>query len=169
MKQETERLDLIPMSLDDLKIFHNTNIDSQVREYLWDNQIIPKDISCDILGEVEKLFEEEGWGLWKILTKEDGAYIGYVGLWKFFGEQQPQLLHAIFKKYTGNGYATEAAESMISYSFEKLGYEYLVASMDADNESSIHLCKRIGLSFREERKIDGKLTHFYQIDSTRRT
>ncbi len=87
----TNRLTLIPMNLKDLAFFHYVNIDPFVREYLWDNEEIPIELSERILKEIEVNFTKRKWGLWKIKRNIDGRSIGYVGLWTFFNEKQPQL------------------------------------------------------------------------------
>jgi RimJ/RimL family protein N-acetyltransferase len=166
MRLETERLELIPMSSDDIELFHTTNIDGYVREHLWDNEIISRDMSLDILATVESIFREDSWGLWKILLKENGTYIGYAGLWRFFGELQPQLLYALLEQYAGNGYASEAAQRVLSYAFEKLGFTYLLAAMNIENVQSVNVCKRLGFSLGEVREIEGKRTYFYRIENT---
>jgi len=163
MDQITERLHLIPMTRRDLELFHGTNIDEFVREYLWDNEIVSIDTSRDILIEVERTFSEEAWGLWKLVTKKNGVYIGYVGLWKFFDERQPQLLYALLKPFSGYGYAAEASVKVIKYAFESLNYDFLTASMDGANLKSVEVCRRLGFSFEKEQTIDGAITCFYRI------
>ena len=166
MKLETERLNLLPMSLEDHKFFHDTNIDGFVRKYLWDDDIISPDMSRDILKTIERHFKEDNWGLWKIVVKDTDLYIGYVGLWKFHEENQPQLLYATHREYAGIGYAFEATHRLICHVFESLEFPFLVASMDIENKKSIKLCERLGFSFVEQKNIDGKLTHYYKLYNT---
>lgn len=160
----TERLSLVPMDLNDLAFFHSTNIDPFVRKYLWDDEEIPIELSRDILTETEKRFQEDGWGLWKMIRKTEGDTIGYVGLWIFFEEEQPQLLFALLPAYTGHGYATEGAQAIIRYAFDELDYAYLIASLDAGHTESARVCERLNMRFVAEKNMDAKPTRFYQVD-----
>ena len=149
----------------DLELFHHTNTNEYVSEFLWDNEEIPIAMSRDILEKVEHCFTNEARGLWKIVLKGTNAYVGYVGLWSLFEESQPQLLYAIYKQYSGFGYGSEAAQEIVNYAIDSLGYEYLIASMDVGNTNSIKLCQRIGFEFNEERIVEGKPTYFYKFQN----
>ena len=159
----TERLTLVPITGNDLDSFHKTNINPFVRKFLWDNEEISESISTGIINEIEKKFEEEKWGLWKIINSKNREYLGYIGFWFFFDERLPQLLYALLPEFTGNGYATEAANKMIDYAFEKLNFEYLIAAMDEPNENSVGVCKRLKMEFMEKKEIEGKPTLFYKL------
>ena len=128
MRMETARIVLEPFTLADVELFHETNTSAFVRRYLWDNETIKNEVSRQILVEMEKCFADLGWGLWKLMTKDTGEYFGYAGLWRFFDEQQPQLLYAIHEAFTGQGYATEAAQRVVDYAFEKLMFSDLLAA-----------------------------------------
>lgn len=162
---QTDRLSLLPMNEGDLEVFHKTNINPFVREFLWDDQQIPKSLSEEILIEVKKRFNNEKWGLWKIVDSNSGHYMGYIGFWFFFDEQIPQLLYALLPEYTGNGYATEAGAKIIKYAFEYLNFDYLIATMDKPNKGSVNVCKRLNMSFVEEKEIENKPILFYRLNN----
>ncbi|WP_167854988.1 GNAT family N-acetyltransferase [Mangrovimicrobium sediminis] len=162
---DTARLRLVPLSPADLAEFHAINTDAFVRRYLWDDELIGQSVSADILDQSQRCFLDARWGLWKIIARECGAYLGYAGLWCFYGETQPQLLCALHQHFTGQGYAREACAEIIAYAFGRLGFRYLLAATDEGNRDSAHLCKRLGFGFVEERVIDGSVTHFYRMEN----
>lgn len=163
MKLTTNRLNLTPISSTDSLWFHELNINPQVRKYLWDDEVISESLANDIINESIRLFNENQWGLWKIDSAKN--QIGYAGLWNFFDEPQPQLLYVIDPKHTRNGYAKEASQSVIKHTFEKLKFNYLIASMDEANIASIKVCESLNMSKKETKKIDGSPIVFYQIDN----
>jgi ribosomal-protein-alanine N-acetyltransferase len=55
------------------------------------------------------------------------------------------LFWALFPKYQGNGYATEAAAAMISYAFDVLRLRRIVATTENDNTRSIDVMRRLGM------------------------
>ena len=164
LEQETARLRLSPLSTADLPLFHETNTDAFVRRYLWDDEVISEERSRAVLEGVEETFAKEGWGLWKLLTRDEGAYLGYAGLWRFYDETRPQLLYALHEPFTGRGYASEAATGIVWYAFDRLDYPYIIASVDTPNRRSIAVCERLGFRQVEERLIEGRPTRFYRLD-----
>lgn len=161
---ETERLLLSPLEPSDRDRFYATNVSESVKTYLWDKQTIPFDLNTEIVATSTARFKEEGWGLWKLLTRDNQSYVGYAGLWPFFDESQPQLLYALDRSFEGRGYATEAAERIIRYAFQGLGFTYLTAAVDVGNDASVAVCLRLGFELEAQREQDGKPTLFFRLD-----
>lgn len=163
MKLNSPRLILIPLDTPDLRWFHQLNTLPSVRQFLWDDEVISQTLAQGILQEVSTLFQSKHWGLWKMVLPATQESIGYVGLWDFFEEPQPQLVYALHPDHTGKGYATEASQVVITYAFEELGFTYLLAATDSPHHDSQAVCKRLGMALHEEKVIDGKPTRFFRI------
>lgn len=161
---ETSRLKLKPILASEMNILHDILVDPYVRRYLCDDQIFSVQQTSEMLQKSLKLFQEEKLGLWLIETKNNLEIIGFVGLWYFFAENQPQLAYALLPKVTKQGYATEAATRILNYCFDELGYDYLIASCDRSNLESQQLARRLGMKQTEERLINGKPTVLFRID-----
>lgn len=161
---ETERLRLIPFEAHEFDLLHQTFTHPFVREYLWDNEIIPAERTQEILRVNQQHFASERWGLWKILIKSDDTYAGFVGLWLFFGEPQPQLIYGLLPEKTGFGYATEASQAIINFAFQELNYDYLLAAFDTPHNRSRKVCERLQMHRVEEKEMNGRMTTFYRID-----
>lgn len=149
---ETKRLQLIPLELKDLEWLHQAFTNEFVRKYLWDNVIIPREKTEEILLINQQYFETLSWGLWKIVTIKEKLCVGFVGLWFFFEEPQPQLLYGLLPEYTGRGYATEASGAVIDYTFDNLKFRYLVAACDTPHRASQKVCDRLGMIEVEKKK-----------------
>jgi len=160
---ETGRLTLVPFAKD-LALLHDTFTNPFVREYLWDDETISPEQTSDILDTNLQAFDNESWGLWKILLKKDRAYVGFAGLWIFFEETQPQLLYGLLPESTGRGYATEAAAAVVDYAFDQLGFSYLTASFDTPHIASRRVCQNLDMEEMNTTRINGKLTTFYRIE-----
>lgn len=160
----TKRLKLTPFERNDLELLHHIFSDPFVRKYLWDDEIIQKELAQEILDTNHTHFEKSGWGLWKVFLKESREFIGFAGLWMFFEEQQPQLLYGLLPAFTGKGYATEASNAVIEYAFGTLGFHYLTASFDAGHLPSEKVCQRLGMKWVKEEMKGGKPTVFYRLD-----
>jgi [ribosomal protein S5]-alanine N-acetyltransferase len=161
---ETQRLLLKPILESELHKLHSIFIDAYVRKYLFDNEVLSSQQVEDILTESQRLFDEKKFGLWFIEPKGEKESMGFVGLWYFFEEKQPQLIYALLPHATHKGYATEASVKVLEYCFNKLDYSYLVASCDRPNLSSQRLAERIGMKKIEERVVDDKPILFFQVE-----
>ncbi|MEO1049859.1 MAG: GNAT family N-acetyltransferase [Bacteroidota bacterium] len=164
-KMETERLLLVPLSEPDTDQLHEIFIDPFVRKYLWDDEVIAFDTTKEILHQNNEHFSNDGWGLWKLIRKEDNKTIGFAGLWIFFDENQPQLLYGLLPGFAAKGYATEASTAVIEYAFKKLSFPYLIAAMDEPHGDSIKVAERLNMHLVEKRIEDNKPTLFYRLDN----
>jgi ribosomal-protein-alanine N-acetyltransferase len=162
---ETQRLQLKPILASDSIALHNILTDPYVRKYLCDDLVWSLEQVEEMAVESQNLFNTQKFGLWFIETKEPQEIIGFVGLWYFFDEEQPQLTYALLPEATKKGYATEASTKIIEYCFNQLGYQYLLTSCDRPNLDSIKLAQRIGMSKIEQRTIDDKPIVFFRIEN----
>jgi ribosomal-protein-alanine N-acetyltransferase len=163
---ETQRLALKPILESELSTLHMIFTDPYVRKYLFDDKILPLQQVDEMLKQSRKHFEEEKFGLWFIRINDESEVIGFVGLWYFFDEEQPQLVYAMLPKALKKGYATEAATRILDYCFNELGYEYLLASCDQPNLESQKVAERIGMRRVEERIVNGNPAVFFRLEKS---
>ncbi|HEY9824842.1 MAG TPA: GNAT family N-acetyltransferase [Stenomitos sp.] len=161
---ETQNLVLKPILKSELNTLHQIFTDSHVRKYLCDDQVLSLQQVEEMLKQSIKHFEEEGFGLWLIKTNSENEVIGFVGLWYFFDEEQPQLIYALLSKALKKGYATEASTKVLEYCFDELGYEYLVASCDRANIKSQKVAERLGMRKVEEKIVNGSPIVFFRVE-----
>ena len=162
---QTRDLTLTPIESQDFDWFLRFNRSTHVRTFLWDDEIIPENLVHEIIQTNDQLFKERAYGLWKASSKSLNIDVGYGGLWHFFEEPQPQLLYAIDGDHACQGLGTQLGQAIIKYSFETLGYSYLIASMDEDHSASSRLAQKLRMSWVETKLMAGKLTAFYRLNN----
>lgn len=160
---ETTRLRLRPFTLDDVDDLHRLWTEPGVRQYLWDDEIIPRERAESIILSSLASFETNGYGLWALLTALEDALIGFCGFWSFHDPPRLELLYGITPAYWNQGLATEAARAMIRYGFEELSFERIEASTDAANLASSRVMERAGMSFWRREHTNGLETVYYAI------
>lgn len=163
---ETQNLVLKPILESELSTLHMIFTDSYVRKYLCDDQVFSSQQVEEMLKQSIKNFEEEGFGLWFIKINSESEVIGFVGLWYFFDEEQPQLIYALLPKALKKGYATEASTKILEYCFDELGYKYLVASCDRPNIESQKVAERLGMRKVEEKIVNGNPIVFFRLEKS---
>lgn len=80
------------------------------------------------------------------VTITDDELIGFARL-GLNGVRAAKLGYAIRADRWGQGYATDAARTLITFGFERLDLHRISAAMGPDNSASIALVERIGFSY----------------------
>ncbi len=136
----SERLTYQPVSLPTLDDFHRLVEDAHVRRYLMDGQRFPREWSEARVGDSVTLFARRGVGLWLAHEKESGNLVGFCGFLEIPSmHAEPQLVYALFERFTGAGYATEMARASIAEARRHPGFGTIVAGVDAVNVASLRV------------------------------
>lgn len=160
----TSRLKLSPYSTEDLDALHRIFIDPQVRKYLCDDSMMPREWVATEIENNTKCFEQHGFGQWSIFLKDTSELIGFCGF-RFFYDNSPelQLLYGLLPQYWGKGLATEATEAMIQYGFTEHKFEQIISATDLGNIASARVMERVGMKFVRCVKKNGLELLYYAI------
>ncbi len=89
--------------------------------------------------------EPESWGVELLST---GALIGTVALLNWDRDaQRMELGYTINPLYSGQGYATEAAQTVLDFAFEVLQMQRVVACCMAENLASERVMQKLGMHY----------------------
>ena len=93
-----------------------------------------------------------GFGLWAVILKETGTFIGDCGLTMqpIDGQQLPEIGYHIHKDYWQQGYAKEAAAAVRDWAFENRDFECLYSYMKYTNVGSYSTARSIGMDKLKE-------------------
>jgi Acetyltransferase (GNAT) domain len=72
----TDRLSLRPFTQDDVDVLHAVWTDPDVRRYLWDDIVIPRERAVDVVRSHLESVAASGIGYWVVHTAEDKPVIG---------------------------------------------------------------------------------------------
>jgi RimJ/RimL family protein N-acetyltransferase len=93
----------------------------------------------------------DGEGNLAVTLKEKGILIGYAGLQLYILPTEPiaspevELFYKLGRPWWGQGYAKEACEGLLKYSFDELHLGRIVTVVSKDNEPSIRLMRKLGM------------------------
>jgi RimJ/RimL family protein N-acetyltransferase len=87
-----------------------------------------------------------GYGYFTVV-QGDGTAIGLCGIWNPEGWPEPELGWALFRGYTGQGFAQEAAERARRWAYATLGLTTLTSNILPDNAPSKALAERLGARY----------------------
>lgn len=145
---ETPRLHLRPHRLDDYDDLTRYHSDPEVVRFIpW--PVRSAEQTREALAARTRqgvVFEPGQWLVLAMELKAERRVIGEM-LLKYESETDAtgELGYAMAADVGGQGYATEAAEAMLELAFDRFGLHRVIARLDARNEASAALLRRVGL------------------------
>lgn len=100
-------------------------------------------------------YAQNGYGLWRVAQRGDGAPVGLCGLVKREGLEAPDVGYAFLESAWGQGYAAEAAAATLGHARRVLGLELILAITKPGNTASMRVLEKIGLRFEKMIRLPG--------------
>ena len=152
---ETRRLYLRRLEESDYQALCRTLQDEQAM-YAYEGAFCDEEVR-DWLERQLLRYEAHNFGLWAVILKETGQFIGQCGLtmqpWE--GKQVLEIGYLFERAHWHRGYATEAAIACKRYAFEVLGAEEVCSIIRDTNRASQRVAERNGL-----RKTESAIKHY---------
>lgn len=139
---ETERLLLRPPEAADFEGFCELHGDERSAKFIGGLKSRP--LSWRALATHIGHWHIRGFGMFSVVEKSTGDWIGRAGPWFPEGWLQPEVGWGLVPRAWGKGYATEAALALVDHAFEELGWDEVVHLIDPSNAASIALAERVG-------------------------
>ena len=100
----------------------------------------------------QRLYRQEGFGLWLITLKSTGELVGDCGLTpqEVEGTTDIEVGYHVRADLQGHGYATEAASACRDHARDVLGANRLIAIIHPDNLPSQRVAEKIGLTHERD-------------------
>jgi [ribosomal protein S5]-alanine N-acetyltransferase len=141
----SDRLQYRPVTLANIDGFHSLVQDPYVRRYLMNGDVFPREWSEERVLESEALFERRGVRIWMVTdlaTNESVGFCGFLEIQRIHPE--PQLVYAMFERFSGKGYGTEMARTSIAHARGQAGFAEVIASVDEVNVASLRVLAKLG-------------------------
>src|SRR5215216_2228840 len=152
---ETNRLLLRHLVADDLDNLFTLYSDPEIRRYFPEGVLTFEETKEELEWFLNGHPRHPKLGLWATIHKETGKFIGRCGLlpWEIEGKLEIEIAYLLDKSFWHQGLATEAAQGIMEYGFEKLNLSRLICLIDPENVASQRVAQRIGMTL--EKKVDG--------------
>jgi [ribosomal protein S5]-alanine N-acetyltransferase len=89
---------------------------------------------------------EHGFSSWAVVERQAGRLVGDVGFGIFQPTGEIGLGYTLARDCWGRGYATEAARACLTAALAHLDARRIIAVVDAENEASLRVPERIGMT-----------------------
>jgi [ribosomal protein S5]-alanine N-acetyltransferase len=158
---ETRRLELRRLTPEDAPFILELLNDPLFLRFVGDKGIRTLDGARGyIINGPMASYAQHGFGLFLVSLKSDGTPIGMCGLLKREVLEDVDVGFAYLPRFSGQGYATEAARATIDYGRTVVGLKRIVAITAPDNAGSQNVLRKIGLRHEKTLKLPA-----YQTDS----
>lgn len=147
---ETERLRLRPIDLADTDDIFEYSSDAENTYYVYPRHRTIEDTEFSIAN----YFMSDPLGKYGIELKEEGKLIGTIDIRIKSIRLSAEIGYILNQDYQGQGYATEAAQEILTFAFGILALEKVYATTDARNTASEAVMIRLGM------KKEGELRHY---------
>lgn len=144
MRIETDRLMITEFTLDMAQIVQENSVDEDTMRF------VPDEV-WDTVEEAQETLEFlisqygsfEGPLVYPVIVKETQDNVGYVQLCPI-DDGKWEIGYHIAKKYTGNGYATEAVKAFLPIITQQVGISEVYGICLADNKASLAVMRKCG-------------------------
>src|SRR5215203_5977420 len=151
---ETERLFLRQFSIEDAQFILTLLNEPSFLRYIGDKKVRNLDDAQQyILNGPIASYKQNGFGLYLAGLRESHTPIGMCGLIKREELPDVDIGFAFLPDFWNKGLAFEAAGAVMKYGHEKLKLKRIVAITSLDNDASIKLLQRLGLTFERVIKL----------------
>lgn len=109
-----------------------------------------------LLSGAFKLYEDYGYGPFRLARTADDVAMGTCGLFRREGHDDPDIGWSVLPDFGRQGYAYEAASAVLEYAQSELGLQRILAFISPENAPSIGLAEKIGLRFERLTRLAGE-------------
>jgi len=146
----TERLIFREWALDDLDAFQLICSDSRIMQYVGNGQPWTRQTSRQFIERAIAMSASTGFCQWPLIHADDSTLIGFCGIVN--SDDGAEIGWRVAHDYWGQGLATEAARTVLRFSFVTLGFQRIIATVQAANLASIRVAEKLGM--RMEKRVD---------------
>lgn len=149
---ETERFGLRPYTVDDLDDLATVLCDAETMRYY--PRTYTREEALGWITDNIRRYREDGYGLWVIVAKETGEFLGNCGpaIRIVEGREEVELGWHVKRSHWGRGIAPEAAAACRDHAFGTLGLERVISLIRPQNLPSRRVAEKIGMGV--EREVD---------------
>ena len=149
---ETERLLLRALTMDDAPFILTLLNEPSFLRFIGDKNVRSlEDARQYLLTGPIASYQQNGFGLLAVVLKDSNIPIGICGLLKRDDLPDPDIGFAYLPDFWGKGFAFEAATAVMNDARERLKLGRILAIVNPDNDASIKLLQRLGMSYERSK------------------
>ncbi|MGH2557132.1 MAG: GNAT family N-acetyltransferase [Actinomycetota bacterium] len=164
---ETPRLRLRHWSDGDFETFAAIHSDPDVMRFYANNRPFTREEALAAFNTILDHWDQFGYGLWVAEDRATGDMIGRIGLTNQVDFPAPTRVEVgwmLARSHWGRGFATEGALAAIRFAFDVVQVPTVISISRPENEASLRVMQRCGLTLRGATHWRGHEVVWYAID-----
>lgn len=161
---QTSRLLLRPFLRSDLDDLATLNGDEEVMKYI--SPPLSKEQVAGVIDWFAAEWDRLDYGWFALFERATGGFVGQCGLQCLEGKPDAddiEIAFVISKVYWGKGYATEAAQAVLSFGFKEASLERIVAVTMQENTPSQRVLDKLGFKCQGNRALYERTVMYYSL------
>lgn len=152
----TERLTLTRLSYDDCDFVYELVNEPAFKRFIGDKKVNTLADAREYLrtGPIGS-YEQHGYGMFLVSTKESCEAVGMCGLVKRDQFEDPDVGFAFLQRFWARGFALESAQAVVNYGAGQLGLQRMIAIVDPRNKASVRLIRKLGFAYERMVRMQG--------------
>jgi len=147
---ETARLRLRVLVPEDAETLSTIWSDPEVTKFIPIILFRTKEETKEFIPLTRQRWEERGFGMFAVMTRENDTMIGYCGLQFLNGTGEVEIYYGFSKDAWDQGFATEAARAVLRFGFEQVKLESIAGVTQPENIASKNVLEKIGMEEHPE-------------------
>jgi len=164
---ETERLLLVPITREHEDEVHRLHSDPSVVEALFQGKAPSREGTAAKMALYVGDWARLGFGFFAVYRKSPvGGWrdlAGRSGLRYLAGTTEVEFGHCFFGAMSGQGFASEAGQAIISHAFAGLGIERIVSVVRPENARGLRAISNLGLRYVDDRWHGGRVMKYFEV------
>ncbi|AXE35226.1 GNAT family N-acetyltransferase [Chromobacterium phragmitis] len=133
--------------------------DAAAMRWVGEGQALAREDCLRWLDVTRRDYAARGYGMFAVVSRGDGATLGFCGLAHPGGKAEPELKYAFLPAHRGRGLASETAAAMIEHAAAEWGLRHIIATVAEENLASQRVLCKAGMARGEAwREEDGSRT-----------
>lgn len=138
--------------------------DPEMMQYIGNGKTRNIEEAHAFLERIQSHYEKnEEFGLKMLIRKKDGIPVGHAGIipQQINDVDELEIGYWIAREFWGNGYATEAASTLLKRGVNRLGIDRLISLIQPENTKSSNIAIKNGMHLEKEVILKGKAVSVY--------
>jgi len=164
---ESKRTFLINYTEVELGYLEKLLSNPKMMRYIGDGKVRSREQTLDFFNWIVDQYNiNENYGLKIIKDKNSSINIGHAGLVPQIveGKEFVEVGYWIEENYWGKGYASEIAQSLITFGLQVLKLPEIIALIQKENIASEKVALKNGMKKEKEIMVNGKIVNIYKIE-----
>ncbi len=156
MKISSERLSFRFFTQEDFPLFYSVFSNESIMRYAWIDRISSEENAHTFFEGFINTGEDvnkDGSYAFAVSSKEQNAFIGFADIQIHSRNSSGgcgEIGYFLLPEYWGKGFATELANAMIEFGFNRLGLHKISARCNTNNLKSEGIMKKVGMTLEGE-------------------